>query len=62
MCNVILFAWLGWTTEDCPDEEQLKELGGMMSEDIFSVEGKRYVSQKKIDLYKTTGTASDWCA
>lgn len=31
-----------------------------MSADIFSVEGKRYTSQKSIQLYMTTGTASDW--
>ena len=32
----------------------------MMSDDIFAVEGKRYTSQKKIELYRTSGTASDW--
>ena len=31
-----------------------------MSDDIFQVEGKRYTSQKSIQLYMTTGTASDW--
>ena len=31
-----------------------------MSEDIFDVDGKRYTSQKSIQLYMTTGTASDW--
>lgn len=31
-----------------------------MSTDIFNVEGKRYTSQKSIQLYLTTGTASDW--
>ena len=32
----------------------------MMSDDIFAVEGKHYTSQKKIELYRTSGTASDW--
>ena len=32
----------------------------MMSDDIYAVEGKRYTSQKKIGLYRTSGTASDW--
>ena len=31
-----------------------------MSADIFGVHGKRYTSQKSIQLYMTTGTASDW--
>ena len=52
----------GWTPEDSPDEQQLKELGDMMSDDIYAVEGKRYTSQKKIGLYRTSGTASDWLA
>ena len=47
-------------TEDSPDEQQLKELGDTMSDDIYAVEGKRYTSQKKIGLYRTSGTASDW--
>jgi hypothetical protein len=50
----------GWTTQDSPDEAQLKELGDQMSADIFEVDGKRYTSQKSIQLYLTTGTASDW--
>ena len=31
-----------------------------MSADIFEVDQKRYTSQKSIQLYMTTGTASDW--
>ena len=31
-----------------------------MSADMFEVHSKRYVSQKSIQLYMTTGTASDW--
>ena len=50
----------GWTTDDSPDEPQLKVLGDDMSAAIFAVHGKSYTSQKSIGLYKTTGTASDW--
>ena len=32
----------------------------MMSEDIFNVSGKRYISQRAIQLYMGTGTALDW--
>lgn len=31
-----------------------------MSEDIFRVGGKKYISEKSIKLYMTTGTAADW--
>lgn len=31
-----------------------------MSDDMFEVHGKKYISQKSIQLYLTTGTASDW--
>lgn len=50
----------GWTTADSPDEEQLKELGDKMNKAINAVHGKSYTSLKSIELYKTTGTASDW--
>lgn len=51
---------LGWTVADSPDETQLKLLGDAMSLDIRGVHGKIYTSQKSIQLYMTTGTASDW--
>lgn len=50
----------GWTSNDCPDEVQLRNLGDNMKQSIFNVHDKSYTSQKSIDLYKTTGTASDW--
>ena len=56
----ISFSCIGWTTQPSPDEAQLKELGDQMSADIFGVEGKRYTSQRAIDLYMGTGTALDW--
>ena len=50
----------GYTTQDCPNEAQLKALGDTMSTLIKSVHGTSFTSEKSIDLYITTGTASDW--
>jgi len=50
----------GWTDADCPDEKALKTIGDGVSAAIKSVHGQVYTSEKSIDLYITTGTASDW--
>lgn len=50
----------GWTRQDSPDETLLKSIGDGIRDVIFSVHGVSYTSQKSIDLYVTTGTASDW--
>jgi len=50
----------GWTTANCPDEKPLKTLGDGVRDAIYAVHKKSYVSEKSIDLYITTGTASDW--
>lgn len=50
----------GWTRDTPPDEAYLKEIGDGMRDAIRANSGKVYVSQKSIDLYVTTGTASDW--
>jgi len=50
----------GWTTANSPDEVALRELGSGISYEIRQVHNRAYVSQKSIDLYITTGTASDW--
>jgi murein tripeptide amidase MpaA len=50
----------GWTTANCPDEKALKTLGDGVKNAILAVHGKSYVSQRAIDLYITTGGASDW--
>lgn len=50
----------GWTDEDAPDEDQLRELGAAMSAAIYDVHGIRYTNQKSIGLYPTTGSADDW--
>ena len=56
----ILLIAPGWTTADSPNEAQLKALGDKMSTTIKAIHDKSYTSQKSIELYKTTGTASDW--
>jgi len=50
----------GWTKANCPDETALKIIGDGVSFSIEEVYSKYYTSQKSIDLYITTGTASDW--
>lgn len=51
---------IGWTDEDAPDEDQLRELGAELSAVIFDTRGERYTNQKSIGLYPTTGSADDW--
>jgi len=50
----------GWTTANCPDNQALKILGDGISYEIQRNSAKRYTSQRSIDLYITTGSASDW--
>jgi len=50
----------GWTTANSPDNTALKIIGDGISFEIQRNSGKRYTSQRSIDLYITTGTASDW--
>ncbi len=52
--------WLGWTDEDAPDEAVLRDLGYNMANAIYFVNGHRYINQKSIGLYPTTGSADDW--
>jgi murein tripeptide amidase MpaA len=50
----------GWTTANSPDNAALKIIGDGVSYEIQKQSGKAYTSQRSIDLYITTGTASDW--
>jgi len=50
----------GWTNANCPDEQALKVIGDGVRLAIKAVHNKDYTNQKSIDLYVTTGTASDW--
>lgn len=51
---------LGWSKDPAPHEKQHKQVGDDMADIIYSVHGKRYVSEPSISLYATTGSASDW--
>jgi hypothetical protein len=50
----------GWTNNKSPDEAAFSQLGSSMKSIIKSSRGTDYTSQPSIDLYMTTGTASDW--
>jgi len=50
----------GWTNATSPDETILKQLGDKYAQDIQNLTGKVYTSQRSIQLYVTTGSASDW--
>ncbi|KAJ3119358.1 hypothetical protein HK100_000351 [Physocladia obscura] len=50
----------GWTEERAPDEKHLKTAGDGIRDAIKRVSGKKYVSEREIDLYAASGTASDW--
>jgi len=50
----------GWTTANSPDNTALKIIGDGVSYEIQRQSGYRYTSQRSIDLYITTGSASDW--
>jgi murein tripeptide amidase MpaA len=51
---------IGWEQQDIPHERQHRDVGADMAEIIRGVHGKEYTNQKSIDLYPTTGSASDW--
>lgn len=57
--QLILRPW-GYTSANSPDETFLKSVGDGMRQTILNAGGVSYTSQKSIDLYVTTGTASDW--
>jgi len=50
----------GWTQTNSPDEARQKTLGDNYAAAVRDVSGRVYTSQKSIQLYVTTGTASDW--
>lgn len=56
-CSIL---YLGWTTTDTPDEPQMASIGDKMRDLAYEVHGTVYTSVKAIDLYPTTGAASDW--
>ena len=50
----------GFSKEDAPQEQEFKKVTNMMSASMKKVGNKYYTPQKSIDLYVTTGTASDY--
>ncbi|KAJ3101455.1 hypothetical protein HDU97_001330 [Phlyctochytrium planicorne] len=50
----------GWTEDPAPDERLLKKAGDGIRDAIKATHGKKYTSQREIDLYAASGTASDW--
>jgi len=50
----------GWTSANSPNEAEQKQLGDGWAAAIKQTTGKVYTSQKSIDLYVTSGTASDY--
>ncbi|KAJ3110427.1 hypothetical protein HDU96_006624 [Phlyctochytrium bullatum] len=50
----------GWTEDPAPDETLLKKVGDGIRDKIKGVHGKKYTSQREVDLYTASGTASDW--
>eukprot|EP00456_Euglypha_rotunda_P022015 TRINITY_DN1871_c0_g1_i9.p1 TRINITY_DN1871_c0_g1~~TRINITY_DN1871_c0_g1_i9.p1 ORF type:complete len:156 (+),score=6.97 TRINITY_DN1871_c0_g1_i9:188-655(+) len=50
----------GWTSNNSPDENVLAQQGSNYAAIVRTYYGRTYTSQKSIDLYVTTGTASDW--
>jgi len=50
----------GWTSANSPNEADQKTLGDRWAAAIKSLTGRTYTSQKSIDLYVTSGTASDY--
>jgi len=50
----------GDTFDAPPNDAELKALGDGVRDSIFANSGVRYTSQKAIDLYPASGTASGW--
>jgi hypothetical protein len=57
--ELILYPW-GYQSGLSPDDGTLSLLGQRMSDLVFASEHHRYVSQRAIFLYQTTGTSTDY--
>jgi len=57
--QLVLRPW-GYTTSNSPNETYLKTLGDAYSTNVRAVNGRTYTSQKSVDLYVTSGSASDY--
>jgi hypothetical protein len=50
----------GWSHDECPDEDKLKDMGDKISADIKEASGSNYTSERSAYLYLASGVASDW--
>ena len=50
----------GFTEDDSPNESDFKKVTAQMSASIQKVSSKYYTPEKSVELYITTGTASDY--
>jgi murein tripeptide amidase MpaA len=50
----------GWTSQNCPHESLLNTAGANIVRAIQSYQNRVYQNIRSIDLYVTTGSASDW--
>lgn len=50
----------GWTTQVSSEEDYFAALGQAYASGVRSVSGRNYDSIRSVQLYPTTGTASDW--
>lgn len=57
--QLILYPW-GYQEGTAPDSGVLADLAQRMSDAIFDFQRRRYTPQQAIDLYKTTGTSTDY--
>jgi hypothetical protein len=57
--QLVLRPW-GYKRAPAPDEAHLKAAGDEIKKGIFEESGKRYTSEREIDLYPASGTAEDW--
>ncbi|KAJ3340307.1 hypothetical protein HDU93_007148 [Gonapodya sp. JEL0774] len=51
---------LGYEHAPSPHDAKLKAVGDAAREAIRATSGKKYVSEREIDLYAASGTAEDW--
>ncbi|KXS21433.1 hypothetical protein M427DRAFT_40957 [Gonapodya prolifera JEL478] len=51
---------LGYSSYPAPHDAKLKAVGDAARDAIRATSGKKYVSEREIDLYAASGTAEDW--
>ncbi|KAJ3372877.1 hypothetical protein GGF31_001414 [Allomyces arbusculus] len=59
-CGQAILRPFAWTLEDTMHEPQLRAVSETMAQIIKNVHGKTYVSEKGVELYPHSATATDW--